>query len=68
MAPTDALSHQDDVDTTQDNTDIQLLPPDAFSQHLQAINIALADKIKDSSSSNPLILQDPPDEKRTPPL
>ena len=57
MAPTDALSCRDDMDTTQDNTDIQLLPSDAFNQQLQAINVALADKIKDSSSSNLLILQ-----------
>ena len=57
MAPTDALSRRDNVDTTQDNTDVQLLPPDAFNQQLQAIDITLVDKIKDSSSSNPLVLQ-----------
>ena len=57
MAPVDALSYRDNMDTIQDNTDIQLLPPNAFNQQLWAINIALADKIKDSSSSNPLILQ-----------
>ena len=57
MAPTDALSHQNDVDIIQDNTDIQLLPSNTFDQQLWAINVALADKIKNSSSSNLLILQ-----------
>ena len=57
MAPTDALYCQDDMNTTQDNTDIQLLPSNTFNQQLQAIDMALADKIKDSSSSNPLVLQ-----------
>ena len=57
MAPTDTLSHQDDMDTTQDNTDVQLLPSNTFDQQLQAIDVALANKIKDSFSSNPLILQ-----------
>ena len=37
--------------------DIQLLPPNAFDQQLWTIDVALADKIKDSSSSNPLVLQ-----------
>ena len=57
MAPADILSCWDDVDTTHDNMDIQLLPPDAFNQQLWAIDIALADKIKDSFSSDPLVLQ-----------
>ena len=57
MAPMDTLSCQDDVDTIQDNADVQLLPPNAFNQQLQAIDVALVDKIKDSSSSNPLVLQ-----------
>ena len=57
MAFTDALSCQDDVNTTQNNMDIQLLPSNAFDQQIQAINIALADKITDSFSSDPLVLQ-----------
>ena len=57
MAPADTLFHRDDVDTTQDNTDVQLLPSNAFDQQIWAIDIALADKIKDSSSSNLLVLQ-----------
>ena len=57
MALADALSYWDDMNTTQDNMDIQLLPPNAFDQQLWTIDVALADKIKDSSSSNPLVLQ-----------
>ena len=57
MTPADTLSHQDDVDTTQDNMDVQLLPSNTFDQQIWAIDRALADKIKDSSSSNPLVLQ-----------
>ena len=57
MASTDALSHQDDVDTTHDNMNVQLIPTDAFDQQLQAIDVALANKIKDFSSSDPLVLR-----------
>ena len=57
MAPADALSHWDHVDTTQDNMNVQLLPLNAFDQQIQAIDIALADRIRDSSSSDPLVLQ-----------
>ena len=57
MAPADVLSHWDNVDTTHNNMDIQLLPADIFDQQLWAINVALANKIKDSSSSDPLVLQ-----------
>ena len=56
MAPADALSHQDNMNITHDNMGIQLLPADGFNQQLQAIDVALADKIKDSFSSDPLIL------------
>ena len=45
------------MDTTQDNTDVQLLSSNAFDHQLQAIDVALANKIKNSSSSNPLVLQ-----------
>ena len=34
MVPADALSHQNDVDTSLDNTDIQLLPSNAFGQQI----------------------------------
>ena len=57
MALADTLSCRNDIDTTQDNTNVQLLPLNAFNQQLQAINVAPADKIKDSSSSDLLILQ-----------
>ena len=32
MSPADALSHLDDVDAILDNTNVQLLPSDAFDQ------------------------------------
>ena len=57
MALADALSYWDDVDTIQDNTDVQLLPSNAFDQQIGAIDIALADKIKNSSSRDLLVLQ-----------
>ena len=57
MAPTNAPSHQNDVDTSLNNANVQLLPSNAFDQQIWAINVALADKIKDSSSSNLLALQ-----------
>ena len=37
MVPTDALSHQDDVDITQDNIDVQLLPPDALTNNYKLL-------------------------------
>ena len=57
MAPADALFHWDNLNTTQDNTNIQLLPSYAFDQQIHAIDMALADRIKDLSSSDPLVLQ-----------
>ena len=57
MAPADALSCWNDMDTTHGNMDIQLLPPNAFDQQLQAIDVALVDKIKNSSACDLLILQ-----------
>ena len=57
MAPMDVLSRWDDVNTSLDNADVQLLPSNAFNQQIQAINVALTNKIKDSFSSDPLVLQ-----------
>ena len=57
MAPMDTLSHWDNMDTIQDNTNVQLLPSNTFNQQIWAVNIALADKIKDSSSNDLLVLQ-----------
>ena len=52
MGPVDALSCKDEVDTSNDNQDVILLPPTLF---IKAINIALADKIALSSLSDPLV-------------
>ena len=57
MAPMDTLSHWDNMDTIQDNTNVQLLPSNTFNQQIWAVNIALADKIKDSSSNDLLVLK-----------
>ena len=57
MALANALYCQDDMNISLDNMDIQLLLSDAFNQQIQAIDIALADKIKNSSSSNLLVFQ-----------
>ena len=46
MAPADILSCWDDMDTSLDNTDVQLLSSNAFDQQIHAIDIALADKSK----------------------
>ena len=48
MGPSNALSHKDEVDTSNDNQDVILLPPTLF---INAINIALADKIAHSPSN-----------------
>ena len=52
MGPADALSCKDEVDTSNNNQDIVLLPPNLF---IKAINVALADKITLSSPSDPLV-------------
>ena len=52
MGPADALSHKDEVDTSNNNQDVILLSSTLF---IKAINIALADKIALSSPSNLLI-------------
>ena len=53
----DTISHWDNMNTIQDNTDVQLLPSNTFDQQIWAVNIALADKTKDSSSNDLLVLQ-----------
>ena len=45
------------MDTTQDNTNVQLLPSNTFDQQIQAIDVALAGKIKDLFSNDLLVLQ-----------
>ena len=52
MGPADALSCKDEIDTSNDNQDVILLPPTLF---IKAINITLADKIALSSSSDLLV-------------
>ena len=52
MGPANALSHKDEVDTSNDNQDVILLPPTLF---IKAIDVALADKIALFSPSNPLV-------------
>ena len=52
MGPADALSHKDEVDTSNDNQDVILLPPTLF---IKAIDVALADKIALSFPSDPLV-------------
>ena len=52
MGPANAISHKDEVDTSNDNQDVILLPPTLF---IKAIDIALTNKITLSSPSDPLI-------------
>ena len=52
MGPSDALSHKNEVDTSNDNQNVVLLPPILF---IKTIDIALADKITHSSLSNLLV-------------
>ena len=52
MGPADALSCKDEVDTSNDNQDVVLLPPTLF---IKAIDVVLADKIAFSSPSDPLV-------------
>ena len=52
MRPANTLSCKDEVDTSNDNQDVILLPPALF---IKAIDVALTDKIAHSSPSDPLI-------------
>ena len=52
MGPANALSHKDEVDTSNDNQDVVLLPPTLF---IKAVNITLTNKIAHFSLSDPLI-------------
>ena len=53
IGPADALSCLPDPDTSSDNTNVTLLPPDLF---IRTIDVALLDKITSSSSTDPLVL------------
>ena len=54
MAPTDALSRRDSVDTSSDNANAAICPEPAI---IGALDLALAQHIQASSISNPLVLQ-----------
>ena len=54
MAPADALSRCDHVDTTQDNQEMSICPEPIV---IQALDLALAQKIQSSTESDPLVLQ-----------
>ena len=53
MAPADALSRCDHVDTTQDNQEVSICPEPIV---IQALDLALAWKIWSSTESDPLVL------------
>ena len=54
MAPADELSRQDPVDTTQDDQETAICPEPVI---IQALDLALAQKIRSSTQSDPLVLQ-----------
>ena len=54
MAPVDALSRHDHVDTTQDNQETPICPEPVI---IQALDLVLAQKIQSSTKCDPLILR-----------
>ena len=54
MAPVDTLSRCDHVDTTQDNQEMAICPEPII---IQVLDLALAQKIRSSTQSDPLVLQ-----------
>ena len=54
MAPADALSRCNHVDTTQDNQETPICPEPII---IQALDLALAQKIQSSTQLDPLVLQ-----------
>ena len=54
MAPADMLSRRDHVDTTQDNQEASICPEPIV---IQALDLALARKIRSSTESDPLVLR-----------
>ena len=56
MAPADALSRHDHVDTTLDNQEMLICPEPVV---IQALDLALTQKIQSSSESDPLVLRAP---------
>ena len=53
MAPVDTLSRHDHVDTTQDNQEASICPAPVV---IQALDLALAQKIQSSTETDPLVL------------
>ena len=54
MAPADALSRRDSIDTSEDNTNAAICPEPAV---IGALDLSLARHIQHSSSSDPLVLR-----------
>jgi hypothetical protein len=54
MAPADALSRRDYVDTSLDNADTSIVPSPAI---INALDLSLAHHIQSSSASDPLVLR-----------
>ena len=54
MAPADVLSRCDHVDTTQDNQEMAICPEPII---IQALDLTLAQKVRFSTQSDPLVLQ-----------
>ena len=54
MAPADALSRHNHVDTTFDNQEMSICPDPII---IQALDLALAQKIWSSTESDPLVLR-----------
>ena len=53
MAPADALSHRNSIDTSLDNIDVSIVPEPVV---INALDLTLARHIKLSSSTDPLVL------------
>ena len=54
MAPADALSQKDLIDTADDNIDVTIVPDPVV---IQALDLSLVCHIQSSSSSDPLVLK-----------
>lgn len=56
MGPADTLSFKDDIDTSDDNHMVILLPSNDTQNHnICHLDLDLADKIKHSSASDPIV-------------
>ena len=57
MGLADALSHKDDIETSNDNKEITLLKGKDQYFHICTIDIALATKISSSSTSDLIVIK-----------